>query len=115
MHALSKEFLDIEAARECGFTLKCVCDMTRAYNQIHHTDTYSEHSSIIWPVWPNGWVFLYKQSGPGFESCCSLLNFKFHACFKKGVPWYSGNYVVSFHSKMSSWHDKNIQSNALHR
>ena len=54
MHALSKEFLDIEAARECGFTLKCVCDMTRAYNQIHHTDTYSEHSSIIWPVWPNG-------------------------------------------------------------
>ena len=25
----------------------------------HRTDKYSEHSSIIWPVWPNGWVFVY--------------------------------------------------------
>ena len=26
---------------------KCTC-----------TDKYSEHSSIIWPVWSNGWVFV---------------------------------------------------------
>ena len=50
----SKEFHDIQANIEAGFTLKCVRDMTRTYNQMHRTDKYSQHSSIIWPVWPNG-------------------------------------------------------------
>ena len=31
--ALSKEFLDIQATIECGFTLKRVRDMTRTYSQ----------------------------------------------------------------------------------
>ena len=31
--ALSKEFLDIQATIECGFTLKRICDMTRTYSQ----------------------------------------------------------------------------------
>ena len=35
----------------------------------------------IWPVWPNGWVFVYKLSGCGFESRCSRLNVRYHACF----------------------------------
>ena len=52
--ALSKEFLDVQATIECGFTLKRVRDMTRTYSQMHRTGKYSEHSSIIWPVWPNG-------------------------------------------------------------
>ena len=39
---------------ECGFTLKRVRDMTRTCSQMHRTNKYSEHSSIIWPVWPNG-------------------------------------------------------------
>ena len=39
---------------ECGFTLKRVRDMIRTYNQMHRTDKYSQHSSIIWPVWLNG-------------------------------------------------------------
>ena len=43
-----------QATIECGFTLTRVCDMTRTYSQMHRTDKYSEHSSIIWPVWPNG-------------------------------------------------------------
>ena len=30
---LGKEFLDIEATVECGFTLKCVRDMKRKYSQ----------------------------------------------------------------------------------
>ena len=30
--ASSKEFLDIQATIECGFTLKCVRDMIRTYN-----------------------------------------------------------------------------------
>ena len=50
----SKEFLEIQATIECAFTLKRVREMTRTYSQMHRTDKYSEHSSIIWPVWPNG-------------------------------------------------------------
>ena len=48
----SKEFLDIQATIECGFT--CVRDMIRTYSQMHRTDKYSQHSSIVWPVWLNG-------------------------------------------------------------
>ena len=47
--------------------------MTRTYNQMHCTDKYSQQSSIIWPVWPNDWVFVYKLSGCGFKSHCSRL------------------------------------------
>ena len=43
----------------------------RTYSQMHRTDKYSEHSSIICPVWPNGWVFFYELSGSGFEFSCS--------------------------------------------
>ena len=37
--ALSKEFLDIQATIECGFTLKRVRDMTKTYS---HTITICE-------------------------------------------------------------------------
>ena len=97
---------------ECGFTLKRIRDMIRTYSQMHYTDKYSQHSSIIWPVWLNGWVFVYELSGCGFESSCSHLNFRFCACFEQGVPWRSGNYRVWIHSETCTWHDKNIQSNA---
>ena len=49
MPALSKKFLDIQATIECAVTLKGVHDMTRTYNQMHRTDKYSEHSSVICP------------------------------------------------------------------
>ena len=38
-------------------------------------DKYSQHSSFIWPVWLNGWAFVYELSGYGFESRCCQLNF----------------------------------------
>ena len=41
---------------------------------MHRTDKYSQHSSVIWPVWLNSWVFVYELSGCGFESHCSHLN-----------------------------------------
>ena len=41
---------------------------------MHHADKYSQHSSIIWPVWLNDWVFAHKPSSCGVESCCSHLN-----------------------------------------
>ena len=47
-------FLDIQTTIKCGLTLKPVRGMTRTYNQMYRTDKYSEHSSVIWPVWPNG-------------------------------------------------------------
>ena len=69
--ALSKEFLDIQETIEYGFTLKRVRDMTRAYIQMHRTDKYSQHNSIISPVWLKGWVFVYQLNGCEFESGCS--------------------------------------------
>ena len=66
-----KEFLDIQATIECGFTLKRIRDMIRTYSQMHCTDKYSQHTSIISPVWLNGWVFVYELSGCGFESSYS--------------------------------------------
>ena len=50
-----------------------VRDMIRIYSQIHRTDKYSKHSSVIWPVWLNGWAFVYEPNGFGFESSCTQL------------------------------------------
>ena len=55
---LSKEFLDTQATIECGFTLKCARDMIRIYNQMCRTDKYSQHCSVISPIWPNNWIRL---------------------------------------------------------
>ena len=43
----SKEFFGIQTTKECRFTLKCVRDIIITYNQMHRTDKYSQHSSII--------------------------------------------------------------------
>ena len=42
---------------------------------MHNTYEYSQHSSIISPVWLNGWVFVHKLSGFCFESSNSNLNY----------------------------------------
>ena len=54
------KLLDIRENIECVFTLKCVRDMIIAQSQMHRTDKISQSSFIIWPVWPNSLVFLYK-------------------------------------------------------
>ena len=54
-------------------------------------------------------VFVYKLSGCGFESSCSLLNFRFCACFEQRVPSHLGNYRVWIHSEACTWRDKNIK------
>ena len=96
--------------RLCGFTLKCGRDMIGTYSQMCYTDTYSQHSSIMWPKWLNGWVFVDEQSDCGFESRCSHLNFRYRAYFEQGVSWHSGNYRVWIYSETPTWHDNNIQS-----
>ena len=102
---LSEEFLEIH--------LKRVRDMIRTYIQMQHTNKYSQHSSITWPLWLNGWVFVYELSGCGFKSSCSHLNIRFRACFEQGVPWHTGNYRLYIHSETRTWHDKNIQLSEL--
>ena len=88
-----KELLDQSRRQvwvsKCEFTLRLVRDMIITYSQMHRTDKYSQHSSIFWPVWLNGWVFVYELSGCGFESrCChwfSVLK-HFNTARSKYVP-----------------------------
>ena len=69
----SNELLDIQATRECRFTLIRVRDMIITYSQMYCTYKYWQHSSIIWPVLLNGRVLVYELSGCGLESrCCHL-------------------------------------------
>ena len=64
----ARSFLIFRQTIECRCSLNLVQDMIIIYSQMHCKDKYSEHSSVIWPVWLNGWVFLYKLSGCGCES-----------------------------------------------
>ena len=41
---------------------------------MHRTD--NTHNTFD-PVWPNGWVFIYKLSGCGFESISRVFSFRF--------------------------------------
>ena len=47
MTVSSKEFLNIQETPEHLFTLKRLCDMKRTHSQMHHTDKYSQQSSIL--------------------------------------------------------------------
>ena len=83
---------------ECGFALKLVRDMIITYSQMHRTDKYSQHSSIIWPL-----------SGCGFESRCCHLNFRASTSSKESLD-IQANYRVWIHSETRTWHDNDIQS-----
>ena len=63
---------DIRETIECRFTLKLARNIIITCSQMHIWDKYSQDSSIIWPVWLNGWVFIYKLSGCWLESRCCL-------------------------------------------
>ena len=76
--------------KKCGYTLKFVRETAKIFSEMHRTDKDSQHSSIIWTVYLNGWVFVYGLSDSGFESSCCHLNFRYGAHFNKGVPWHSG-------------------------
>ena len=51
---LGENFLHSQAFIELGITLKCIRDMIRTYSQMHRTDKYLQHTSIIWPILING-------------------------------------------------------------
>ena len=52
------------------------CNRTRTHNHLVRKQTLSHLVSWPnhWSVWPNGWVFIYKLCGCGFESHCSHLH-----------------------------------------
>ena len=106
MPVLSKEFFDIQITTDCGFTKKRVGNTIRTHSQIHRTDKYSEHSSIIWSILPTGWLFIHELKGSGFEASCSHLNFRFRGNFEQGAPLYWGNYRVWIHSETGTRHEK---------
>ena len=49
-----KEFIDIQANIERGFTLKHLCEMIGTYSQMNRIDKYLQLSSPISSVWSNG-------------------------------------------------------------
>ena len=80
---------------------------------MHRTDKYQQNSSIIWLVWLNSWVFVYRLSSCGFQSRCEHLNFRYRSCFDQGVPWNPCNCRTWIQSETRKWHAKNIQSRLL--
>ena len=52
---------------------------------MHRTDKYSQHTSLVWPVWLNNWVFVYRLSSCWFEFRCSHLTFRYRTCSNQGV------------------------------
>ena len=98
MLVFSIEYIYIQENKKCRFNLKCVRDMIIIYSQIPRTGKCSKPSSIIWSV--RSKVLVYELSGSGLESRCSHFNFKYCACFNKGVPRHSVKYRVWIHAEM---------------
>ena len=46
-----------------------------AISKVDHVPArlYSQHTSIIWPVWLNGWAFVYKLKGCGNKFYCNQV------------------------------------------
>ena len=61
------------------------CNGTRTHNHLACKRTFDQL------------VFVYELNGCKFESHCSHLNFRHHACFKQGVSLHSGNCRVWIH------------------
>ena len=72
---------------ECRFTLKLVRDIIITYSQMHRTDQFPLHNSIIKPVWLNGWVFDYELSGCRFESRCCHSKYLSCLYFNNIIPF----------------------------
>ena len=67
---------------ECRSTLKLVRVMIIICSQMHRTDNESQHSSIIWPVWLNGWVFSCELICCGFKPPCCHLKLQIWPLFR---------------------------------
>ena len=79
--ALSKEFLDIQATIDCGFTLKRVCDMTRTYSQCKFIDAkpMKTHLHLRQPSSCSGNMqHLYRRIPmPKYEFLCNFVKIRY--------------------------------------
>ena len=98
--------------RECGFTLKLDHDMI--FTPVHCLGKNSQHNLIIWPAWLNGWMFVYKLDGWGFESYCCHLSSGMGLASSKDFLDNQANYRVFIHSEARTWHDNIIKLNTLY-
>ena len=80
-HLTTEDFTNI-VVKPAPRHLTCYCMyvlcMSRTRSRVN-----LQHSSIIWPVWLNGWVFIYELSGCGFESSCGHLLLHASLSFKQ--------------------------------
>ena len=111
----SKEFLEIQSTVEYWFTLKGVRHMIRTYNQMHGTDKYSQHISIIWPARLNSWLFIYELSSCGIEASCRYLNFGLRTSFEKGVPLHYIQSTVECEFTLKRARDMTRRYSQMHR
>ena len=49
------------------------CNWKRTQNHLVRKGTLNHLAKLIWPVRPNGWVFVNELRGFGFEPSCSHL------------------------------------------
>ena len=60
------------------WVLICTLHLTVCFYHVTYEFTrlrvYSQHRSVIWPVWLNRWVLVYELSGSRFESRCIHLS-----------------------------------------
>ena len=73
-HVRVSEWIYTLQLPECQGTL---CSKQARYPKFkwkqQHLNPQPHHSSIIWPVWINGWVFVYELNGCEFKPrCCHL-------------------------------------------
>ena len=65
-------------ATKASLRISCSNGGLELYNKANSNEAVqkkeSQHSSVNWPVWLNGWVFVYELGGCGFESCGSQDN-----------------------------------------
>ena len=78
----ARNFLTFRKLQSVNLLQMCMWHNKNPHS-IHHTDKYSQHNSIISPVWLNGWVFVYKLGGCLFKFCSSHLNFRFQILSKQ--------------------------------
>ena len=87
--------------------------MIKTCSQMYRSaNKYSQYSSSIWPVWVNGWVFVYELSGFTFESCCSHLNFRHRAFCKQGDSLHSWNYRVYINAYVT-WKEHTVKCTVM--
>ena len=66
--------LNVKELLACWNWNFCDCNWNRTHNHLVHKWTLDH---LAKPFWQNSWVFIYKLSGPGFQSSCSHSTFIF--------------------------------------